>query len=153
MVVESRRGRGVETHLGRLADALRGSLFFSLRNCQFIFLSFFLSFFLFILFLFFFFLGGGYFCSGEKICRRKWHEVKHCFKNKNSKKCLYVHYTDWSPQWVSMPIVTRKFTDFPVCVIRYIFIRKLSHLTISSPFILISQKMHENHSGFQNGFC
>ena len=36
--------------------------------------------------------------------------------------------------------VTGKFTDFPVCVIRDIFIRKLSHLTISSPFILINQK-------------
>ena len=30
--------------------------------------------------------------------------------------------------------VTGKFTDFPVCVIRSIFIRRLSHLTISSPF-------------------
>ena len=40
-------------------------------------------------------------------------------------------------------IVTGKFTDFPVCVIRNIFIRKLSHLTISSPFILINQKMHK----------
>ena len=39
--------------------------------------------------------------------------------------------------------VTGKFTDFPVCVIRNIFIRKLSHLTISSPFILINQKMHK----------
>ena len=29
---------------------------------------------------------------------------------------------------------------FPVCVIRNIFIRKLSHLTISSPFISINQK-------------
>ena len=44
--------------------------------------------------------------------------------------------------------VTGKFTDFPVCVIRYIFIRKLSHLTISSPFILINQKMYKNHSSF-----
>ena len=37
-------------------------------------------------------------------------------------------------------LVTGKFVDFPVCVIRYIFIRKLLHLTISSPFILINQK-------------
>ena len=37
-------------------------------------------------------------------------------------------------------IVTGKFTDFPVCVIRNIFIRKLLHLTISSPFISINQK-------------
>ena len=36
--------------------------------------------------------------------------------------------------------VTGKFTDFPVCVIRNIFIRKLLHLTISSPFISINQK-------------
>ena len=36
--------------------------------------------------------------------------------------------------------VTGKFIDFPVCVIRSIFIRKLLHLTISSPFILINQK-------------
>ena len=43
--------------------------------------------------------------------------------------------------------VTGKFTDFPECVIRYIFIRKLSHLTISSPFILKNQKLHKNHSG------
>ena len=33
---------------------------------------------------------------------------------------------------------TGKFIDFPVCVIRNIFIRKLSHLTISSPLILIN---------------
>ena len=44
--------------------------------------------------------------------------------------------------------VTGKFTHFPVCVIRNIFIRKLSHLTISSPFISINQKMHKNHSSF-----
>ena len=37
---------------------------------------------------------------------------------------------------------------FPVCVIRNICIRKLSHLTISSPFISINQKMHKNHSSF-----
>ena len=36
--------------------------------------------------------------------------------------------------------VTGKFTDFLVCVIRNMFIRKLSHLTISSPFILINKK-------------
>ena len=36
--------------------------------------------------------------------------------------------------------VTGKFTDFPVCVIRNTFIRRLSHLTISSPFLLINQK-------------
>ena len=36
--------------------------------------------------------------------------------------------------------VTGKFTDFPVCVIRNIVIRKLLHLTISSPFISINQK-------------
>ena len=39
-----------------------------------------------------------------------------------------------------LAVVTGKFSDFPVCVIRNIFIRKLSHLTISSPFILINQK-------------
>ena len=44
--------------------------------------------------------------------------------------------------------VTGKFIDFPVCVIRNIFIRKISHLTISSPFISINQKMHKNHSSF-----
>ena len=50
--------------------------------------------------------------------------------------------------------VTGKFTDFSrVCVIRNIFIRKLSHLTISSPFILINQKMHKNHSSFWIDFC
>ena len=37
-------------------------------------------------------------------------------------------------------IVTGTYTDFPVCVIRSIFIRKLLHLTISSPFISINQK-------------
>ena len=36
--------------------------------------------------------------------------------------------------------VTGKFTDFPVCVIRNTFIRRLSHLTISRPFLLINQK-------------
>ena len=36
--------------------------------------------------------------------------------------------------------VTGKFVDFPVCVIQNIFFRKLPHLTISSPFILIKQK-------------
>ena len=49
---------------------------------------------------------------------------------------------------ISEAIVTGKSTDFSVCVIRNIFIRKLSHLTISSPFILIYQKMHKNHSSF-----
>ena len=49
--------------------------------------------------------------------------------------------------------VTGKFTDFPVCVIRSIFIRKLLHLTISSPFILINQKMYKNHSSFWIDFC
>ena len=44
--------------------------------------------------------------------------------------------------------VTGKFIEFPVCVIRNIFIGKLSHLTISSPFISINQKMHKNHSSF-----
>ena len=44
--------------------------------------------------------------------------------------------------WLALP-VTGKFTDFPVCAIRNIFIRKLSHLTISSPFIVINQKMHK----------
>ena len=44
--------------------------------------------------------------------------------------------------------VTGIFTHFPVCVIRNIFIRKLSHLTISSPFILINQKMYKYHSSF-----
>ena len=47
-----------------------------------------------------------------------------------------------------VPSVTGNFTDFPVCVIPNTFIRKLSHLTIPSPFILINQKMHKNHSGF-----
>ena len=36
--------------------------------------------------------------------------------------------------------VTGKFVDFPVCVIQNIFFRKLPHLTISSPSILIKQK-------------
>ena len=36
--------------------------------------------------------------------------------------------------------VTGKFTDFLVYVIQNIFFRKLPHLTISSPFILIKQK-------------
>ena len=39
-----------------------------------------------------------------------------------------------------LAVVTEKFSDFPVCVIRNIFFRKLSHLTISSLFILINQK-------------
>ena len=50
--------------------------------------------------------------------------------------------------FLGLRVVTGKFTDFPVCVIRYIFIRKLSHLTISSTFISINQKMHKNHSSF-----
>ena len=45
--------------------------------------------------------------------------------------------------------VTGKFTDFPVCVIRNIFIRKLSHLTISSPFILINQKCIKTTVAFE----
>ena len=53
--------------------------------------------------------------------------------------------TNWSQRWKkkfenSSGFVTGKFIDFPVCVIRYIFIRKLLHLTISSPFISINQK-------------
>ena len=46
-------------------------------------------------------------------------------------------------------VVTGKFTDFPVCVTRNIFIRKLSHLTISSPFISINQKMHKTTVAFE----
>ena len=42
---------------------------------------------------------------------------------------------------------------FRVVVIWNIFIRKLSHLTISSPFILVNQKMYKNHSSFWNRFC
>ena len=71
--------------------------------------------------------------------------------------CLFFHYRGGNERKVRllywnvavylrcsfMARVTGKFTDFPVCVIRYIFIRKLSHLTISSPFILINQKMHK----------
>ena len=50
--------------------------------------------------------------------------------------------------------VTGKFTDFPVCVIRNIFIRKLSHLTILRPFIFINQKMHKNPTvAFRIDFC
>ena len=45
-------------------------------------------------------------------------------------------------------LLRENLLTFPVCVIRNIFIRKLSHLTISSPFILKSQKMHKNHSSF-----
>ena len=45
-------------------------------------------------------------------------------------------------------LLRENLLTFPVCVIRNIFIRKLSHLTISSPFILINQKMHKNHSSF-----
>ena len=62
---------------------------------------------------------------------------------KNCDLVTVLHHTD-------RPLagVTGKFIDFPVCVIRNIFIRKLSHLTISSPFILINQKMHKNHSSF-----
>ena len=113
-------------------------------------LSFFLSFFLSFYFILFFFFWGEGGTSVQVIksavtSGMKWSIAS---KTKIQKKCLYVHYTDWSPQWVSMPIVTRKFTDFPVCVIRYIFIRKLSHLTISSSFILKNKKMHKNHNGF-----
>ena len=49
-------------------------------------------------------------------------------------------------QW--NPIVAGKFTDFPVCVIRYIFIRRLSHLAISSAFVSMNQGMHKSHSSF-----
>ena len=48
--------------------------------------------------------------------------------------------------------VTGKFIDFPACVIRNIFLRKLSQLTILSPFILIHQKMYKNHNSFYNRF-
>ena len=37
---------------------------------------------------------------------------------------------------------------FSVVVIRNIFIRKFSHLTIPSPFISVNQKMYKNHSSF-----
>ena len=40
-------------------------------------------------------------------------------------------------------VLRENLLTFPVSVIRNIFIRKLSHLTISSPFILINQKMHK----------
>ena len=41
---------------------------------------------------------------------------------------------------------------FSVVVIRNIFIRKFSHLTIPSPFISVNQKMYKNHSSFWNRF-
>ena len=44
--------------------------------------------------------------------------------------------------------VTGKFT-FPLCVIRNIFIRKLSHLTISGPFILIIKKCIKTTVAFE----
>ena len=47
----------------------------------------------------------------------------------------------------------KSYWFFSVVVIRNIFIRKLSHLTISSPFISINQKMHKNHSSFWIDFC
>ena len=55
---------------------------------------------------------------------------------------IYSKTTAFYTQWICSDgiTVTGKFTDFPVCVIRSIFIRKLLHLTISSPFILINQK-------------
>ena len=43
--------------------------------------------------------------------------------------------------------VTGKFTDFSVWLFG-IFIRELSHLTISSPFILVNQKISKNHNRF-----
>ena len=45
--------------------------------------------------------------------------------------------------------VTGKSTDFTVCVIRNIFIRKLSHLTISSPFILVIKKCIKTTVAFE----
>ena len=90
--------------------------------------------------------------------RPLWFVVLHLIYNKKKKgenwrlvrktKNLKVK---WKLSW--RQDVTGKFTDFPVCVIRNIFIRKLSHLTISSPFILINQKMHKNHSSFWIDFC
>ena len=55
-------------------------------------------------------------------------------KNKAFIRAQVAHGAD------ALLLLREKFTDFPVCVIRYIFIRKLSHLTISSPFILKNQK-------------
>ena len=42
---------------------------------------------------------------------------------------------------------------FCVVVIRNIFARKLSHLAISSPFILVNQKMYKTTVAFGIDFC
>ena len=42
---------------------------------------------------------------------------------------------------------------FCVVVIRNIFTRKLSHLTISNPFILVNQKMYKTTVAFGIDFC
>ena len=42
---------------------------------------------------------------------------------------------------------------FCVVVIRNIFTRKLSHLAISSPFILVNQKMYKTTVAFGTDFC
>ena len=63
---------------------------------------------------------------------------------KNCDPVIVLHHTD-------RPLagVTGKFIDFPVCVIRNIFIRKLSHLTISSPFILVIKKCIKTTVAFE----
>ena len=70
--------------------------------------------------------------------------IQNLSRKKNTDDVSAVYFTQFILRLMRcllLSTVTGKFTDFPVCVIRYIFIRKLSHLTISSPFILINQKM------------
>ena len=68
--------------------------------------------------------------------------------NRSQPKEMAINLKTYYSALMGMVAVTGTYTDFPVCVIRSIFIRKLLHLTISSPFILINQKMYKNHSSF-----
>ena len=56
--------------------------------------------------------------------------------------CITITCTPWRVVFKSLnsPLLRENLLTFPVCVIRNKFIRKLSHLTISSSFILINQK-------------
>ena len=59
-----------------------------------------------------------------------------------NKGCLLIkpHRKYWQCRFTKKVLLRENLLIFPVCVIRNTFIRKLLHLTISSPFILINQK-------------
>ena len=96
-------------------------------------------------------LNGPVFCVTQ--LSEGWYRLVTAVGTRTLTTCVDSHKCgEVNPGWLTLDsqrqLLRENLLTFPVCVIRYIFIRKLSHLTISSPFISINQKMHKNHSSF-----